>query len=357
MVTTCQLTKGGIFVPSKTTDNAEDFANHFITHIFAKHGLPCDIISDRGPLFISKFWSALCKSLKIKLNLSMAYHPKTDGQTERLNQSLEQYIWMFTNYLQDNWKPQLPITEFTYNNMPHSATGVSPFFANKGFHPRLSISFNNIPLHKAWLGATDLKDLHQHLKQEIKITNETYQKFTNVKHNPTPDWPVGTLIWVKTENIRMKRPSVKLNHRMLGPFKVIKKVSTHAYKLALPPSMNWLHNVFHVKLLECHHTEYFPCQWNSPPPPIEIEGEEQYEVDEILDSHIHRGRLQYKICWLGHRPKDDTWEPVHHVSNTDLLVQQFHTAYPRKPGPMRRPVHVERGKCVMCELNRCVNHT
>jgi len=92
MVTACRLTKGGILIPSRTTDDAEDFANHFITHIFTKHGLPCNIISDHGPLFVLKFWTALCKSLKIKLNLSTAYHPETDGQTECLNQTLEQYI-------------------------------------------------------------------------------------------------------------------------------------------------------------------------------------------------------------------------------------------------------------------------
>jgi hypothetical protein len=103
--------------------------------------------------------------------------------------------------------------------------------------------------------------------------------------------------------------------------------------VALPPSMNQLHNVFHVKLLEWHHTEYFPCRRNSPPPPIEIDGEEQFEVDEILDSRVHRGRLQYKIRWLGHEPEDDTWEPAHPVSNTELLVKQFHATYPRKPGP------------------------
>jgi hypothetical protein len=333
MVTTCRLTKGGIFIPNRTTDDAEDFAEYFMTHVFAKHGLPCDIVSDRGPLFISKFWTALCKSLGIKLNLSTAYHPETDGQTERLNQTLEQYIRMFTNYLQDDWKRQLPIAEFTYNNTPHSATGVSPFFANKGFHPRLSISFDNIPSHEARLVAADLKDLHNHLKQEIKTANDTYQKFANVKRDPTPDWPVGTLVWLKTENIKTKRPSVKLDHRMLGPFKIIKKVSTHAYKLALPPSMSRIHNVFHVKLLERHHTEYFPRRRMPPPPPIEIDGEEQYEVEDILDSRIYRGKLQYRVRWVGHEPQDDTWEPTEHVANAELLVRQFHATYPEKPKP------------------------
>jgi len=141
------------------------------------------------------------------------------------------------------------------------------------------------------------------------------------------------MVWLKTENIKTKCPSVKFDHRMLGPYKIIKKVSSHAYKLALPPSMNRLHNVFHVKLLERHHMEYFPHQKKLPPPPIKIDGKEWYEVEEILDSCIRRGKLQYKVRWLGHDTKDDTWEPAHHVSNTEVLVQQFHTAYPKKPSP------------------------
>jgi len=98
---------------------------------------------------------------------------------------------------------------------------------------------------------------HEHLKQEIKTTNEAYQKFTNPKHKLMLDWPIESMVWLKTENIKTKHPSIKLDHQMLAPF--IKKVSTPAYKLALPPSMNQLHNVFHVKLLEHHHMEYFPC--------------------------------------------------------------------------------------------------
>jgi transposase InsO family protein len=157
------LTKQAIFIPAKITDTSVELARSFILHVFSKHGLPVTIVSDRGKLFVSKFWRPLCKALDIDSNLSTAYHPETDRQTERINQILEQYLRIYVNYQQDDWAPQLPLAEFVYNNSPHSATGVSPFFANKGYHPRLTINLNDIPAHEAHLAAASLKDLHQHL--------------------------------------------------------------------------------------------------------------------------------------------------------------------------------------------------
>ena len=106
----------------------------FLVHIFSKHGIPTDIISDQGKHFISQFWRSLCQLLDIKANLLTAYHPKTDSQTERVNQILKQYLRIFVNYQQDDWEHLLPLTEFAYNNTQHLATRVTPFFANKGFH-------------------------------------------------------------------------------------------------------------------------------------------------------------------------------------------------------------------------------
>ena len=117
------LTKQAIYVPCHTTDLARDFAKLFITHVFAKHGLPMDIVSDRGSLFISEFWKELCRILGIKSRLLTAYHPQMDGQTERTNQSLEGYLRLYTLYDQDDWDALLLLAEFMYNNTPHSTTG------------------------------------------------------------------------------------------------------------------------------------------------------------------------------------------------------------------------------------------
>ncbi|KAG5730221.1 hypothetical protein E4T56_gene11659 [Termitomyces sp. T112] len=134
LVVVCCLTKQALFIPCHTTDNALEFAKLFLEHVFSKHRLPDDIISDCRPLFVSHFWQSLCRALEIKTNLSTAYHPETDRQTERVNQMLEQYLRLYINYLQNDWHAELPLAEFTYNNTPHSATRVSPFYANKGYN-------------------------------------------------------------------------------------------------------------------------------------------------------------------------------------------------------------------------------
>ena len=120
--------------------DAEDLAHIFLSQVFAKHGTPTDIVSNRGKHFISQFWQSLCQLLGIKANLSTAYNPETDGQTECVNQSLEQYLWVYINYKQDDWVNLLPLAEFAYNNTLHSETMVTPFFVNKGFHPKLEVS-------------------------------------------------------------------------------------------------------------------------------------------------------------------------------------------------------------------------
>ena len=134
-----------LFIPTYRDIDAEDLAIIFLVHVFSKHGMPSDIVLDRGKHFISRFWRSLCCLLDIKVNLSMAYQPKTDGQTERVNQILKKYLQAYINHQQDNWKHLLPLAEFTYNNTQHSATSVTPFFTNKGFHPKLKVSFESVP--------------------------------------------------------------------------------------------------------------------------------------------------------------------------------------------------------------------
>ena len=331
LVVMCRLTKQAIIIPTHTTDTAVDLANYFIQHVFSKHGLPADVISDRGHLFVSRFWKALCKALDITSNLSTAFHPQTDGQTERTNQTLEQYLRIYVNYQQDDWKHHLPIAEFVYNNTPHSAIGMSPFFANKGFNPRLTISLDDIPAHEAHKIASDLKSLHTHLREQIQVANKAYARFEDPYRSPTPDWPIGTLVWLDWRNIKTKRPMKKLDHKRHGPFEIIKKVSTHAYQIKLPASFKGIHDVFHVSLLEKVAEESYPQRRPDPPPPVEIEGELEYEVAEILDSRRRRGVVKYLVRWEGYGSEDDTWEPVEMLEGSRELLDEFHAKYPQKP--------------------------
>ena len=128
-----RLSKQGIFIPTTIHCTSKDLAMLFVMHVFSKHGVPEHVTSDCGPEFISCFFCSLGKALDMKLHFTSGYHPEGDGQTKWTNQTLEQYLWNFCNYQQDNWYTLLPLAEFAYNNIPSATTGISPFFANKGY--------------------------------------------------------------------------------------------------------------------------------------------------------------------------------------------------------------------------------
>ena len=134
-----RLTKQLIFIPTIDTIMSPMLAKLFVLHVFSKHGVPSHVTSDRGTEFVSAFFCSLGKVLDMKLHFTLGYHPEGDGQTECANQTLEQYLRVYCNYQQSNWSDLLPIAEFAYNNTPNATTGLSPFYANKGYHPNLSI--------------------------------------------------------------------------------------------------------------------------------------------------------------------------------------------------------------------------
>ena len=144
-----QLTKQSIFIPTTIHCTSEDLAVLFITYMFSKHGVPQHVTSDWGSEFVFQFFHSLGKALDMTLHFTSGYHPEGNGQTECTNQTLEQYLCIFCNYQQDNWYTLLPLAEFTYNNAPSATMGVSPFFANKGYHPNLTIHPKWSTLHSS----------------------------------------------------------------------------------------------------------------------------------------------------------------------------------------------------------------
>uniref|UniRef100_A0A8C5WCE5 Gypsy retrotransposon integrase-like protein 1 n=1 Tax=Leptobrachium leishanense TaxID=445787 RepID=A0A8C5WCE5_9ANUR len=139
-----RCTKMAHFIPAIGLPTAAQTATLFIREIFRLHGIPHSIVSDRGSQFTSRFWSQMCRSLKISRYLSSAFHPQSNGQTERTNQTLEQYLRCYATHLQDDWLDILPLAEFAYNNQVHSSTRLSPFYANYGYHPDI---LPDIPLN------------------------------------------------------------------------------------------------------------------------------------------------------------------------------------------------------------------
>ena len=126
--------------PIVCDSSVQQLANLFILHIFSKHGVPSHVTCDQGSKFISHIFCSLGQALDMKIHFTSGYHLEGDGHTERLNQTLEKYLWIFCNYQQDNWSSLLPLGEFACNNAPAASTGVSPFFANKGYHPNITVN-------------------------------------------------------------------------------------------------------------------------------------------------------------------------------------------------------------------------
>ena len=234
LVVVDRLTKMAHFIPTTSDVTSKGIASLFYHHIFSKHGTPTDIVSDRGTKFTSDFFGALGTLLNIKLNFSTAYHPQTDGQTERVNQILEQYLRAYVNYDQDDWAELLLIAEFAYNNAPHSTTNLSPFFANFGYHPNFSASTENINNLAVLREGTRLQDLSDYLKSQIEIAQADHKKYSDRNRLPAPELKIGDEVWLSAQNIRTTRPTKKLDSRQLGPFKIAELIGSHAVRLELP---------------------------------------------------------------------------------------------------------------------------
>ncbi|MBW0559985.1 hypothetical protein O181_099700 [Austropuccinia psidii MF-1] len=257
------FSKMAIFIPAYGTITALELAQIFIRNVFSKHGLPVSIFSGRGSLFLSSFWTNLCQKLKISRDLSTAFHPKTDGQTERVNHIIEQYIWMNVSYHQNDWHTWLPLAEFAYNNAENSSTKQSPFFT---IYQRNTSSYSI------------------HISQDSPA-GKLSTKLQSVQQ----------LVFLASKNIKTTRPTNKLSERWLGPFEALKNIGSHAYHLKLPQQWKSVHPVFHVSLLEPVKQSSIPNLNQLPPPQALVEEQEEWEVAQVLDSKLKSGKLWYLV--------------------------------------------------------------
>lgn len=253
---------------------------------------------------------------------------------------MEQYLRAHVSYLQEDWEAWLHLAEFSANNQASETTGVSPFFGLYGFDPR----WQEVDLTPAARGdnhdaravqtVRQLEEIHNHLRLEMNRAQERYAEGADRTRIPAPIFRPGDLVWLNAKNFRTRRPSQKLDNRRLGPFMVLpdpRLQTNYAVRLKLPPTM-LVHPVFHVSLLEHASNDPFPGQYNPPPPPVEIDGEEEYFVDRILDSRIF-GRWkkpQYLVKWTGY--DEASWENFETVDGL-AAVDRYHEQYPERPGP------------------------
>ncbi|KAH7563016.1 reverse transcriptase [Bipolaris maydis] len=325
-----RLTKAAKFVPTEETITADECAYEVTKALVSEHGTPEEFITDRDKLFTSKYWSTFLAKLGVKKKLSTSFHPETDGQTERTNQTLEQYLRMYANKLQDNWVELLPTAQLAYNSTKSATTKHSPHYANYGYEPVAHRDPKDI--ESIAVGADDkaklMRELHEELSKNIAQRNLTTSKAANKLRIEGPTFKKGDKVFLSRQNLKTKRPCKKLDNLRIGPFEILEEIGKVNYKLKLPQGMR-IHPVFHKKLLE-------------PAPPdaelatdIELEDDE-YEVEEIKDLRKIGSQWKYLVKWQGWPESHNTWEPEGNLTNCKSLVREYHRKHPEKRGEAPR---------------------
>jgi hypothetical protein len=332
LVVNCRYTKRAHFIPSHDETSSTGLAVQYRDNVWKLHGLPDEMISDRGPQFASSLMKELNKLLGIQTKLSTAYHPQTDGQTERTNQELEQYLRIFVNHRQSDWADWLPMAEFAYNNKVHSSTKQTPFFLDTGIHPRMGVEPIREPKHEhAEEFATRMKSSRQEAEAALTKAASEMKRYADHHKGEVPEYKVGQKVWLESSNYATDRPSKKLSHRRLGPFAIVEVVSPNAIKLKLPPRLR-IHPVVNVSNVRPFIEPIIPGQTSTPPDPVSIIGEDVYEVEEVLNSKLLRGKLHYLVKWKGFTAEHNSWEPEGNlVPGSNRFIKQFHSTHPSAP--------------------------
>jgi transposase InsO family protein len=329
-----RLTKMVHITAGKTTDDAPTVARQFLSSVFRLHGLPDEIISDRGSVFTSRFWKSFLSLLDTRVATSTAFHPQTDGQTERMNRTIEQMLRFLVDYRQTNWDLLLPIVEFSINNHRSQSTQHTPFYLNYGHHPKTP---SNMALKSlvpaAQLSFDELRSTIELVKDLLRTAQDRMAELANT-HRTELTLNIGDQVLLSATNVtadsQSNRPSRKLAPRYIGPYTIIERVGPVSYKLDLPADLP-IHPVFHISRLRPYHDplSFDPNREVPSRPPPEIVGEEpEYEAEHVLDKRTRRRRVEYLIKWVGYPESESTWEPLSHLHHAMDIVRDFEALQP-----------------------------
>ena len=324
------LTKGVILCPTKKTATAEGITTLFFHKVYTRFDLYEKIISDRGPQFASAFAKELGKLLGYTLALSTAYHPQTDGETERVNQEVETYLRIYCGNNPTSWADSISHAEFAHNHRPHSVTGKSPFYLMMGYEP--------VPLPNV-LPSSPLPAVEERLKalQAARLDELARQTMAARTRRHFTLFKKGERVWLEARNLKRNVANPKFTPKREGPFTIIDVLSPITYRLHLPQTWN-IHLVFHASLLSPYrentvHGPNFPK-----PPPDLITGEEEYKIDRILRHYGISQNRSFLIRWKGYSAEEDSWIPEANLSHATKALQEYKTLHPSAFPPRIRVV-------------------
>ncbi|GJY09874.1 putative reverse transcriptase domain-containing protein [Tanacetum coccineum] len=331
-----RLTKSAIFTPMRETDPMDKLARMYLKEVVTRHGIPLSIICDRDPRFASNFWRSLQNALGTSLDMSTAYHPQTDGQSERTIQTLEDMLRACAIDFGKGWVNYLPLVEFSYNNSYHASIKAAPLEALYGRKYRSPVYWTEVGEAQI-LGPELIQETTEkiiQIKQRMQAARDRQKSYADLKRKPM-EFQVGDKVKLKVspwKGVMRFGKWGKLNHRYVGPFKVLEKVGEIAYKLELPEELSRVHNTFHVSnLKKCHADE---------PLAVPLDGlhvddklhfvEEPVEIVDREVKRLKRSRIPLvKVRWNSKRGPEFTWE----------REDQFRKKYPHlSQRPRRRQV-------------------
>lgn len=333
------LSKYAHFIPTHSTATAPQTAELIFHQVVKHHGLPQQIISDRDTKFTSSFWRALWSLCGTKLRMSTSGHPETDGQTERTNRTLEEYIRSYVDNNMDDWDKLLTYAQIAYNNHRSSSTGYTPYFLNHGDEINLPVvqiantlkhSQEHDELCKNETALQRVQALQQHIAtahQHLLRAQDRQKQYADTRRTHM-EFEVGQQVMLSAKDINMnfyhRDMSNKLRSKYIGPLTIVKKISALNYELELPTPLKRIHPVFHISKLKKYQGEQgkrfteatIARQQNSRPISVEqnAQGEELFEVEQVLDKRTRtvRGKriIEYLIKWKDYPEWENIWEPA-----------------------------------------------